>query len=457
MFGYLKEAWRCRELKARAERLLREQMLELIERQQHTPAAEEAEDWTAIGQSSPGKSSTGQLNIRDLRQQARELVEQNPHARNYLRLLEIYVVGPGLSFVPTLRGDSSELDAALLQDVKRLWDQFLRANVGHYSFREHARRTWRDGECFIRIFASGEWPPQLRFVDPELIDEVAPYQGSQGIITREEDVESPLYYLLLDRKTGGLKEEVSSEEMLHTRYGVDSNEKRGQSVLLTLIEPIHQFEKWLDTELQARKLQTSIVLWRKVQGSAAQLSGMIDANSSAGFGGKEGSVRKEKIRPGSIFTTSAGTELKFLQPDTNFTDAVPLGRMLLLCQAAAAGLPEFMLTADASNSNLASTLIAEGPAVKYFEAEQHYFIEEFNKLWSWVMQAAIEDGLVPADIFDRIEPKWSLPKIVVHNRSQERLADTRLVEAEIISKAEVARRDGVEPEKMQREISEEKA
>src|SRR5262245_54953438 len=103
----------------------------------------------------------------------------------------------------------------------------------------------------------------------------------------------------------------------------------------------------MQTKMLARKLPASIVLWRKVQGSPQLTEGLADQLASSW--GRDG--RRERLTPGTILTTNHATEIQFLQPNTNFGNAVPLGRMFLLGDAAGAGLPEFMLTAAASNSN----------------------------------------------------------------------------------------------------------
>ncbi len=158
-----------------------------------------------------------------------------------------------------------------------------------------------------------------------------------------------------------------------------------------------------------------------------------------------GNVRKERYRPGTILTTSHSTDLEFLHPNTNFGDAVPLGRLVLLGIAAGAGVPEFMLSSDASNANFASTMVAEGPAVKLFESEQRFFANELEPLWRWVLEQAAEQGLLPSDVTRRVTPRWTFPPLVNRDRPQERLADAKLVELGILSRAEVARRDGVDP------------
>lgn len=462
MLGFLRDKIRTFGMKARYERLVQERVMELVESDSPKAVSEDPGRWSLLG---GGKSDEVGFSTGELRTQVRKLVRTHPHARNVLRLLEIYVVGPELKLVLSevpkpvftagrVSSGTSELNSDFGSDLSGenlvevadvLWREFLRVNSTHYSYREHAKRTWRDGECFVRKFSNVEWPPQVRFVDPEQIGATADQPDSQGIVTSPTDVEQVISYLLLDGNGMQLQEEVSADEILHTKIGVDSNEKRGVSYLASLVEPLESFDSWMETELLARKLQASVVLWRKVQGSASQVAGNASAASDVtGMNEPGDSTRRERVRPGTILTTSAGTDVKFLQPDTNFGDAVPLGRTLLLCAAAGAGLPEFMLTSDASNGNFSSTMVAEGPAVKLFEAEQHFFTKEFERLWRWVMQEAIDAGLLQGDFFERVRVSWSLPSLVARDRVRDRLADVRLVEAGILSKEEVARREGVQ-------------
>lgn len=456
MLEIIKEKWRTARLEARYRRILQEQVLEMVEQQSPQPVQEDPGRWLLLGDQSSGPSEQTR---NDVRSAARRLAQNHPHARNILRLLEIYVVGPGLKLSHHAQETSSEAFDDVVKTADQIWRQFLRSNRRHFSFREFARRTWRDGECFLRLFSSVDGTPTVRFVDPERIGATREMPESQGILTDEDDVETPLVYLQLDPETGELAAEIPADEMLHSRIGVDSNQKRGLSLFAPMIEMLGCFDRWLETEMTARKLQASIVLWRKVTGSPAQARGFSQetaSGSGANHSGNTGtSPPKERYGPGSILTTSGGTDLQFLQPKTNFGDAVPLGRMMLLSVAAGAGLPEFMLTSDASNANFASTMIAEGPAVKMFQSEQNFFAAEFERLWTWVMTAAIDRGELPIDFFAQIRVEWSFPELVNRDRPREREADVRLVEQKILSRAEVARREKIDPDTMRREIADE--
>lgn len=452
MLQYFRDRISTAQLKARYERMVHERLVDFTESSavQGRPVSEDPGEWTLVGGTKTASSEAERISLRD---RVRKLVQQNPHAKNVLRLLESYVTGPGLnlSHQPSLPNtvQPSE-DERLARSADVLWSEFLQLNQQHYSFHEHARRTWRDGECFIRKFSSSHWAPSLRFVDPETIAPTTDAPHSQGIVTEPHDVETPLEYLRRVDPTTDLVERVPASQMIQTRIGIDSNEKRGVSIFAAIIDPIDSYTRWMETELLARKLQSSIVLWRKVQGSQQAVENHGD--DSARY---SGSVRRERFAPGTILTTNHGTDIQFLQPNTNFSDAASLGRMLLLSIAAGAGLPEFMLTSDASNSNFASTMIAEGPAVKFFQSQQQFFAGEFQRIWSWVMEEAIVHGHLPEDFFSRVEVKWSFPPLVNRDRPRERMADARLVESGILSRAEVARRDGVDPVTMKREREEE--
>ncbi|MBW3542541.1 MAG: phage portal protein [Planctomycetes bacterium] len=447
MFSYLREKLHTARLRARYERIVHERVLALAEATSPQPVSEDPGRWTLLGDA---KSPLDHAERLDARRKARRLVVENPHARNLLRLLEVYVVGPGLalSHAPIQSGTASERMPAA---ADALWREFLDANRGHFSYREFARRTWRDGECFVRLFAGNGGSPQVRFLDPETIAATPRHPDSEGILTEPHDVETPTDYLRVDPASGELLEAIPAAELIHAKIGVDSNEKRGVTVFAPIVDALDRFDTWLDTELQARRLQASIVLWRKVQGSPSRVAAAADAAKFVSVSDSYGTVRRERFRGGTILTTSHGTELEFLQPDTNFGDAVPLGRMLLLCTAAGAGLPEFMLTSDASNANYASTMVAEGPAVKLFQAEQQFFAGELARLWRKVMAAAVAAGNLPSDFFARVRPEWTFPQLVTRDRPRERREDVRLIAAGVLSRSEVARRDGVDPEVMREE------
>ncbi|MCA9056052.1 MAG: phage portal protein, partial [Planctomycetaceae bacterium] len=295
MLNYLRDKLSTVSLKARYERLIHERLLNLTESTSPQSVEDDPGRWQLAGDA--GSLPLGDMERMDARSRARHLATHNPHARNMLRLLEAYVAGPGLKLTHRERrrgDDRPNLDQTrLIARADLLWQDFLTVNQTHYSYREHARRAWRDGECFVRKFESSAWPPAVRFVDPERVAADPSDPESGGIVTEPHDVESPLAYLLVDRQTGRLLEDVPAAEMLHTRVGADSNQKRGITIFAPVLDVLDCYEQWMKTELLARKLQSSIVLWRKVQGSPQQATSLADAAASgAGLSGD----RRERLK-----------------------------------------------------------------------------------------------------------------------------------------------------------------
>ncbi len=163
MLTYLKDKLNAARLKARYQRLVQERLLNFVESTGPQPVADDAAGWLPLGGDKQAWSETDRV---DLRSKARQLVAKNPHARNVLRALEIYVVGSGPRLSHAVTDQNADAET-LRKAADHLWSEFLAINRRHFSYREFARRTWRDGECFLRLFSALDGPPAVRFVDPE--------------------------------------------------------------------------------------------------------------------------------------------------------------------------------------------------------------------------------------------------------------------------------------------------
>jgi hypothetical protein len=86
-------------------------------------------------------------------------------------------------------------------------------------------------------------------------------------------------------------------------------------------------------------------------------------------------------------------------------------------------MPEFMFTSDASNSNFASTMVAEGPAVRMFERLQANLIEQDRAVIRRVVENAIHSGRLPTDARDCIEIQISPPSLRVRDQLREAQVD----------------------------------
>jgi capsid protein len=446
--------------RSRWRRLQKEAASRLLEAASRAPIADDhdAVSWQLVEPTPKDSPGDDRGTLRD---KARRMADTHPHARQALSLYRHYVVGVGMRHEVQPRSGTAAVTPERLAEIQQLWEEFRRVNAWDVGLRkdwEFCHRTWRDGECFLRLFPQADWPPRIHFVDPELIaPDPVTGQPSGGIVTEAENVELPVAYHLVH--ADGRREWVPADEILHTKIGVDSNVKRGVSLLWPVLESLKQYQAWLEVELLQRKVAASVVLVRKHrQQTPTSLAAFADAAATAtpSIPSESGSSRRRlTLQPGSIIDAQ-GFDLELLAPNTHFSDASLLGRALLLAVAAGLGLPDYMLTSDASNGNYASTLVAETPAVRHFAAWQAFFIGQWQLLFDRVLVEAERLGLLLPGERQAVVLHLTPPPLTGRNRWEEAQADAVYYDRGALSARELARRNHVDPEAMRRERQQER-
>jgi len=110
-------------------------------------------------------------------------------------------------------------------------------------------------------------------------------------------------------------------------------------------------------------------------------------------------------------------------------------------------MPEFMLTSDASNANYASTMVAEGPAVKMFQRLQQETIEDDLEVMRRVLSAAADAGHLPRDVLGLVELQAVPPSLAVRDRLKDAQADQILLRGGVMSAQTMALRHGLDPDR----------
>jgi len=325
-----------------------------------------------------GGKDFSELDQKTMLERARELWKSNPHARGIVRTLEKFVLGRGVRIIAHDENPR----------VQEWWDEFAHENDFERRTREIVRRSFRDGECFLRYFVNEETGRvKLRFLEPE---EIADPEGrvSYGIETDPDDIETPLRYFRA--RNGRLIEIIPARFIQHIKILVDSNVKRGLSFLYVVMPLISKYEQWLNDRIVLNKIRSAVAIIRKVSAPRGELTafsreGLTDAG------------RRRMWKPGSIITVSEGVDYQILSPNLQAHDVQYDGRNILLAIASGCGLAEYMVSADASNANYASTMVAESPSVREFEDWQQFFEVEFAEIFRRVISAGIEMGALPAE------------------------------------------------------------
>jgi capsid protein len=212
---------------------------------------------------------------------------------------------------------------------------------------------------------------------------------SFGIGTNPNDIEDVKTYYLCSRE-GDLITKIPANDMLHIKIFTDSDMKRGLSVYYHAMPMITKYSNWLEDRIVLNKVRSAIALIRKVDGTTSTIGSIRDAYQAEH---QDGDKHKQKVlQRGTVLTASKGIEYEMLSPNIQAQDVKDDGRAMLLAVAAGVGFPEMMLTADYSNANYSSSMVAQNPFVREIEDWQDFFEFYYKLLFYWVMEAHQEYG-----------------------------------------------------------------
>jgi hypothetical protein len=116
-------------------------------------------------------------------------------------------------------------------------------------------------------------------------------------------------------------------------------------------------------------------------------------------------------------------------------------------------MPEFMFSSDASNANYASTMIAEGPAVRMFERLQQSLATDDRALLWRVIDHAIAVGCLPSDTRLLIDLQITPPALVARDALQETRVHAIAHQRGILSPQTWSQRLGLDYEQEQKNLA----
>jgi hypothetical protein len=164
------------------------------------------------------------------------------------------------------------------------------------------------------------------------------------------------------------------------------------------------------------EIQSAIALIRKHRGGTR--SGVeqfvTDQSEAQTVGGRTRHL--SQYAPGTILDAPAGLDYDFPASGINASSFVAILQAELRAVAARLVMPEFMFTSDASNANYASTLVAEGPAVKMFERLQGNLKNDDRVVLERVLANAAASGRLPADILRLVDLQITPPSLEVRDQ-----------------------------------------
>jgi hypothetical protein len=379
----------------------------------------DGEQWIGLGGSTnvhSGLSSEQQL--QQAREQCRALALTNEYAINGHENRISYLVGSGHTYrVVAKKGHQAP--PSLLQHAQAVLDEFIRVNHWQRRQQEIVRRYDRDGEVFLRRFVDRDGMTRVRFIEPGQVTAPSSRAGDPaatfGVLTEPDDVETVVGYFVDGRL-------IDSSLIQHRKANVDCNMKRGIPLFYPVRKNLRRAEKLLRNMSVVAEIQSAIALIRRHNGATRGgvqqfVAGQADATATSATTGRTSNYRR--FGPGTILDAPGGIEYDFPASGLDASTYVTILQAELRAIAARLVMPEFMLTSDASNSNYASTMVAEGPALRMFERLQAELIEDDLEILQLVLQAAAEADRLPSSELQEIEIQVSPPSLAVRDPQKE--------------------------------------
>lgn len=207
----------------------------------------------------------------------------------------------------------------------------------------------------------------------------------------------------------------------HRKRNVLGNDPRGLTLYWPVREEMVFAKKLLANLMRVSAFQAAFGAIRTInasQGADAVRSWM---NSQQTGAGNSGESEKFDFPSAAVVTVPQSVSYDF--PETGAGNSNQIEVLVSLLRACAAGmkLPEFMLTANVSEGNFASTLVSEGPFHKGMRFEQFQMVTEDERiLWQALRYAARsgEYDISEADV-EAVVLHIKPPRVQTRNRQED--------------------------------------
>lgn len=413
-----------------------------------------------------GVPFTSQVEHDEIRAFCRNLVSENEYAAGLVETMISYIVGTGHVYTIQPKDADDKLSDEEKATVQEIVDEFIKANKWHARQQEIQRRLDRDGECFLRFFetietvmddageAKAQAAVKVRFVEPSQVrtptGEMRP-EASFGILTEADDVETVLSYFVDEQP-------VDAKEIQHRKRNVDCNIKRGLPRLYQSRRTLPSAAKVTRNGAVVTAIQAAVSMVRK-HGSATQdkvqsfVSGKADVRQTVTkpTGGTK-QRQFQQFEPGTIIDIPGTSEYEFPAIGVDPSKMSGVVQMVLRGVGSRSCIPEYMISGDASNANYASTLVAEGPAVKLFQREQWTMIEEDEEVFDRVLAAAVKSGRLSQELVDRVKVKAEPPTVIARDELKGTQKNQILANQGVLSTQTWAMMEGLDYEDEQENI-----
>ena len=414
--------------------------------------------WRRSGGDANAASRSG---LERLREQARDLIRNNPYAESALATITDHAVGWGIVATPkkgTARpapinmaaarwkawAETTACDADRRLDFAGLQKQVMRTVVE--AGEVLVRRRWRRLEDGLPI------PMQLQVLEPDFLDltkEGATGGGGRIIQGVEFDgIGRRVAYWLFTEHPGatltgsafGASQRVAASDILHIFKPGRPGQARGVSWFAPVLLRMKDFDDYEDAALMKQKIAACL----------AVVTTDIDGTSPA-LGTKSAEDPTiDMLEPGIIANLAPGRQVTVVDPPT-VNEHAEYSQTVLRAIATGLGVTYEDLTGDYTELPFSAARMSR---LRHWARVEDWrwrmLVPQFcDPVWRWAMEAAVIVGLpeTPA-------AEWTAPPMPLLDPDKEGLALQRLIRIGAMTWPEMVRERGYDPEAVLKEIAE---
>ncbi len=411
--------------------------------------------WLGSGASADAEIASAGQRLRD---RARDLVRNNPHAARAVSTIAGNIVGAGI--MPRAASGDEALDRRV-DELFAEWASRCDADgVGdYYALQTLAVREMVEaGEAFVRrvTVAGGNSgvPLRLQLLEPEMLDVSArDANGNEVVQGIELDASGRrVAYWIRRRHPGGVptvflrrSEEsirVPAEDVAHL-YERQRTQLRGVTWFAPVMTTLRQLDDYMQAEIVRKKIESCVVAIVTTDDETQQgiAPSVVDADGN----------RVEKFEPGLITYARGGKDVKFTSPSSTggYTDYV---RTCLQIIATGLRMPYELLSGDLSQVNYSSIRAGLVEFRRWIETAQWQIVipQLCEPTWRWFVESAWAAGLIPTP---DVRAEWSPPRFESVDPFKDAQADLLQVRAGLLTLREAIASRGRNPDDVLREIA----
>lgn len=405
---------------------------------------------------------------------------RTPWGCNAMENRGYYTVDTGHTYVVKPRDENADPDSQSVRRIEDFIELWMTENDWSNRQQEVCHRLDQHGEVFDLMRYDTDGMLRLAYVEPTDLenDPKSPFQ-------QYDDSDRPYIDLLGVRRTNdiffepqaffvdGLQEGIwlgdfryymkqarSEGQMVpnyraftpslrslifYRRRNVISRAPRG----LTFYWPVRDELRWskllLGNLMRISAFQSAIGALRTINDTVS--SDAVRQYLASAQDGTKASPAESMDSPAPMVVTKPSS-IKWEFPDTGLGNSNHIEVLVQLLRAASSGmrLPEFMLTANVSEGNFASTLVSEGPFHKAIRRNQQVLINEDRQIMEAALRYAAESGnfgLTMADI-DAVKVEAKPPRVQTRNRQEDFEINQKLWENGLLSGKDLLASEGYE-------------